>query len=46
MENCALRDFAWQEGYSAFSIGSTRIEATAAYIANQVEHHRKRDFQS
>ncbi len=45
-ENCALPHFAWQEGYCAFSIGSTRIETTAAYIANQAEHHRKRDFQS
>ena len=45
-ENCALPDFAWQQGYGAFSIGSAQIETTAAYIANQVEHHRKRNFQS
>jgi REP element-mobilizing transposase RayT len=45
-ENCALPDFAWQEGYGAFSIGSAQIETAAAYIANQVEHHRKRNFQS
>jgi len=45
-ESCNLSSFAWQEGYGAFSIGSAQIEATAAYIANQAEHHRKRDFQS
>jgi REP element-mobilizing transposase RayT len=44
--DCALPHFGWQEGYGAFSIGCAQIEATAAYIANQVEHHRKRDFQS
>ena len=45
-ENCAPPSFAWQEGYGAFSIGSAQIETTAAYIANQVEHHRNRDFQA
>jgi REP element-mobilizing transposase RayT len=45
-ENCALPSFAWQEGYGAFSIGSAQIEPTVAYIVNQAEHHRKRDFQS
>jgi REP element-mobilizing transposase RayT len=45
-ENCTLPAFAWQDGYGAFSIGTAQIEATSAYIANQAEHHRKRDFQS
>jgi len=45
-ETCGLGEFAWQEGYGAFSIGSGQIEATAAYIANQAEHHRRRDFQA
>ena len=45
-ENYALPGFALQEGYGAFSIGSAQIETTTAYIANQVEHHRKRDFQA
>jgi REP element-mobilizing transposase RayT len=34
----------WQEGYGAFSIGVSGVEATTAYIRNQVEHHRKRTF--
>lgn len=37
-------DFAWQEGYGAFSIGVSGVEATAAYIRNQEAHHRKRTF--
>ena len=43
---CGVRGFAWQEGYGAFSIGKTQVEATLAYIAGQTEHHRKRDFQA
>ena len=39
-----LADFAWQEGYGAFSIGVSGVEATAAYIRNQTEHHRQRTF--
>jgi len=45
-ETCGMTDFAWQEGYGAFSFGSNQVEATIAYIAGQREHHRKRDFQS
>ncbi|MFA6567555.1 MAG: IS200/IS605 family transposase [Victivallales bacterium] len=39
-----LRNFAWQEGYGAFSIGVSQIKATEEYIANQEEHHRKLSF--
>lgn len=45
-ETCAVPEFAWQEGYGAFSIGHSQIEATVRYIARQEEHHRKRDFQA
>jgi putative transposase len=38
------RRFAWQEGYGAFSIGSSQIDATVAYIGNQEEHHRATSF--
>ena len=38
------RDFAWQEGYGAFSVGVSQIEATVHYIQTQREHHRKRTF--
>ena len=36
--------FGWQEGYGAFSIGISGVEATMRYIRNQAEHHRKRTF--
>lgn len=40
-----LRNFAWQEGYGAFSISVSGIDETIAYIQSQDEHHRKRTFQ-
>ncbi len=40
-----LHDFAWQEGYGAFTIGVSQIDDTVAYLANQIEHHRQRTFQ-
>ncbi len=45
-ETCSMKDFDWQEGYGAFSIGWAQMSATVAYIARQQEHHRKRDFQA
>jgi len=38
-------DFAWQEGYGAFSIGISQMEGTISYIQSQAEHHRKKTFQ-
>jgi putative transposase len=40
-----LGDFAWQEGYGAFSISVSGIDETIAYIQSQDEHHRRRTFQ-
>jgi putative transposase len=37
-------DFAWQEGYGAFSVSPERISAVTKYIANQAEHHQTRTF--
>ncbi len=37
--------FAWQEGYGAFSIGISQVDATSAYIRSQPEHHRRMTFQ-
>lgn len=45
-EACGQIDFAWQEGYGAFSVGQNQVDATGAYIARQREHHRRRDFQA
>jgi putative transposase len=38
--------FAWQESYAAFSVSVSHVDATIAYIRNQREHHRKRDFEA
>jgi len=39
-----LKEFSWQEGYGAFSIGVSQIEKTTRYIENQAAHHRKKTF--
>ena len=39
-----MRLFAWQEGYGAFSVGLSGVDATMAYIRNQADHHRTRSF--
>jgi putative transposase len=38
-------DFQWQEGYGAFSVSPSLIEAVQHYIRNQKEHHHKRSFE-
>ncbi len=37
-------EFAWQEGYGAFSIGVSGIDDTRGYIQKQAEHHRRKTF--
>ena len=36
--------FAWQEGFGAFSYGTSQVQAIASYIENQQQHHLKRTF--
>jgi REP element-mobilizing transposase RayT len=38
-------DFAWQEGYGAFSVSSSNRETVKHYIEHQAEHHRKRSYE-
>jgi REP element-mobilizing transposase RayT len=38
------KDFYWQEGYGAFSIGQSQVPSVMKYIANQKQHHAKHDF--
>jgi REP element-mobilizing transposase RayT len=38
------QEFAWQEGYGAFSIGISGVADTTKYIQSQSEHHRKATF--
>ena len=39
-----LRNFAWQQGYGAFSVGVSQVPETVHYIEQQLEHHRTRTF--
>ena len=40
-----FRNFHWQDGYGAFSIGKSDLPELKKYIERQKEHHRKRTFQ-
>jgi REP element-mobilizing transposase RayT len=40
-----LADFYWQQGYGAFSVSPSHVDALIKYIANQEEHHRRETFQ-
>jgi putative transposase len=37
-------EFAWQEGYGAFSYSHSQLDDVYQYILNQEEHHHKRTF--
>jgi putative transposase len=41
----AFSKFYWQDGYGAFTIGYTQIQAVIQYIKKQKEHHSKITFQ-
>lgn len=45
MKAKGMRDFSWQAGYGAFSVGQTEADRVIAYIKGQEEHHRKVSFQ-
>ena len=38
------KNFAWQNGYGAFSVSSSKKRIVIKYIANQKEHHKKQTF--
>jgi putative transposase len=39
-----LREFAWQEGYGAFTVSPTARPSVQKYIFDQLEHHRIKTF--
>jgi len=45
MNETHAKDFAWQEGYGAFTVGISQMPDTISYIQTQPEHHRKRSFE-
>ena len=40
-----FRNFHWQRGYGAFSIGQSNVASLKRYIKNQKQHHRRVTFQ-
>lgn len=40
-----MQDFAWQRGYSAFTVSHSQKERVRRYIEGQEEHHRRQTFQ-
>ena len=45
LRGVAYAEFAWQNGYGAFSIGQSQLEDLRTYIANQRVHHARASFQ-
>jgi REP element-mobilizing transposase RayT len=37
--------FYWQDGYGAFSVSHSELDAVSEYIRNQYEHHSTQTFQ-
>jgi putative transposase len=37
-------EFSWQEGYGAFGVSASNLDAVSRYIQNQAAHHRKISF--
>jgi REP element-mobilizing transposase RayT len=40
-----FKNFHWQRGYGAFSIGQSNVEHSKRYIRNQKQHHRQMTFE-
>lgn len=40
-----MHEFAWQNGYGAFTVSASQVEVVRRYIANQAYHHQSRTFQ-
>jgi putative transposase len=38
-------DFEWQDGYAAFSVSASNVEAVRFYIEHQPEHHARHSFE-
>jgi REP element-mobilizing transposase RayT len=41
-----LLSFAWQDGFSAFTVSTSQVLEVREYIRNQKNHHRERDFKA
>jgi len=41
----AFRTFGWQDGYGAFTVGQSQVDALKLYIAGQKERHKRQTFE-
>lgn len=39
------KEFSWQEGLGAYSVGYSNVEAVKAYLSNQEHHHKNMTFE-
>jgi len=39
-----LQSFAWQSGYSSFTVSQSRVDKITGYIQNQEQRHRRMSF--
>jgi hypothetical protein len=39
-------EFAWQEGYGAFSVSSSNRDTVKEYIEHQADHHQGRSYEA
>jgi REP element-mobilizing transposase RayT len=44
-ETARIPAFGWQDGYGAFTVSASQLEAVKRYIARQWEHHRRFSFE-
>ena len=44
MDKTQHPNFAWQNGYAAFSVSQSKVDTVTNYIRNQKEHHTKKSF--
>jgi putative transposase len=44
-ETVGDKDFAWQDGYGAFTVSASLNDRVKEYIARQERHHARRSFQ-
>lgn len=45
-QDSRFKNFHWQEGYGAFSIGQSQVSEVMKYIANQKSKHQKKTFEN
>ena len=43
-DSLGLRQFAWQEGYGAFTVSAKEDQELREYIQGQKEHHQRTTF--